>query len=224
MLAYVARCYWLVGSVNLFTPPPTKPAAAHHHHHQQQKPSASLLQTPSDRSFIPEPVVNGAGYGTTIEIKFCASCSYRGTAVTMKKMLETSFPGIHMILQNYPPTLPKRLLSKLVPVVQFGTIIMITAGDQIFPRLGMAQLAWFLKLRANKFGAITSTWLFGNFAQSILQSSGAFEVYSNGELNKLQKLQNPAERIAQNSRKAEWRQLRRIYSRAISGAKPAGPF
>ncbi|KAJ3673077.1 hypothetical protein LUZ60_006451 [Juncus effusus] len=100
----------------------------------------------------------------------------------MKKMLETSFPGIHVILQNYPPALPKRLLSKLVPVVQFGTIIMISAGDQIFPRLGMAQLAWFLKLRANKFGAIASTWLFGNFAQSILQSSGAFEVYSNGEL------------------------------------------
>ncbi|KAJ3669130.1 hypothetical protein LUZ60_011080 [Juncus effusus] len=180
--------------VNLFTPPPAKPAAAHHHHHQQ-KPSASLLQTPSDPSFIPDPVVDGAGYGTTIEIKFCASCSYRGTAVTMKKMLETSFPGIHVILQNYPPALPKRLLSKLVPVVQFGTIIMITAGDQIFPRLGMAQPAWLLKLRANKFGAIASTWLFGNFAQSFLQSSGAFEVYSNGELvfSKLMEQRFPSE-------------------------------
>ncbi|BAD81859.1 unknown protein [Oryza sativa Japonica Group] len=43
---------------------------------------------------IAEPQVDGPASGTTVELKFCASCSYRGNAVTVKKMLETSFPGL----------------------------------------------------------------------------------------------------------------------------------
>lgn len=99
----------------------------------------------------------------------------------MKKMLETSFPGIDVVLSNYPPPLPKRILSKLVPVAQAGVFGIMMGGDQILPRLGYVQLPpWYLSLRANKFGTIASTWLFGNFAQNFLQSTGAFEVYCNG--------------------------------------------
>lgn len=112
---------------------------------------------------------------------FYTSCG-RGTAITMKNMLESSFPGVEVILANYPPPLPKRLLSKVVPVVQFGIIGTIMAGEHIFPRLGMAPPPWYYSLRANRFGSIASTWLFGNFIQSFLQSSGAFEVYCNGEM------------------------------------------
>jgi len=100
----------------------------------------------------------------------------------MKKMLEASFPGIDVILSNYPPTLPKRLLSKLVPVAQFGVIGIMMAGDHIFPRLGMPPPQWYHSLRTNRFGAMATTWLIGNFAQSFLQSSGAFEVYCNNDL------------------------------------------
>ncbi len=107
----------------------------------------------------------------------------RGTAQTITKMLETAFPGIDVILANYPPSLPKRLLGKLVPAVQIGVIAVVVAGEQIFPMLGfMAPPPWYYSLRANKFGTIASSWLLGNVAQSFLQSSGAFEVYLNDEL------------------------------------------
>lgn len=112
---------------------------------------------------------------------FYTSCG-RGTAINMKNMLESSFPGVEVILANYPPPFPKRLLSKVVPVVQFGIIGIIVAGEHIFPRLGMVPPPWYYSLRANRFGSIASTWLFGNFVQSFLQSSGAFEVYCNGEM------------------------------------------
>lgn len=106
----------------------------------------------------------------------------RGNAVTMKNMLESSFPGIDVVLANYPPPLPKRLLSKMVPVVQFGMIGIVMGGEQIFPRLGfVAPPPWFYSLRANRFGTISSTWLLGNFLQSFLQNTGAFEVSINGE-------------------------------------------
>ena len=102
--------------------------------------------------------------------------------MTMKRMLETSFPGIHVILHNYPPPFPKRVLSKVIPIVQVGAVATIMAGDQIFPRLGMVPPPWYYSLRANRFGTMATIWLFGNFAQSFLQSSGAFEVYCDGDL------------------------------------------
>lgn len=107
---------------------------------------------------------------------------FRGTAMTMKKMLEGSFPGIDVVLSNYPPAFPKRVLSKVVPVLQIGVIAVITAGDHIFARLGMVPPPWYYTLRANRFGSMASVWLLGNFLQSSLQNSGAFEVYCDGEL------------------------------------------
>ncbi|XVF46763.1 hypothetical protein PTKIN_Ptkin03bG0054600 [Pterospermum kingtungense] len=165
----------------LFTPPPPKPPSHHHHHPHAHKPpiNPETLDFPSQKPAAAE----GIGYGSTVNINFCASCSYRGTAATMKKMLETQFPGIDVILENYPPPLPKRLLSKVVPVFQFGVMGIIMAGEQIFPRIGITTPPpWYYSLRANRFGSIATTWLLGNVMQSFLQSSGAFEVYCNEEL------------------------------------------
>ncbi|XP_059463190.1 selT-like protein [Corylus avellana] len=185
--------------VNLFTPPPPKPTHQHHHHHQSHqvpKPQPLLQQQPLDFPTQKQSGTGGIGLGSTVNINFCTSCSYRGNAATMKNMLETAFPGIDVILGNYPPALPKRLLSKVVPVAQFGIIGIIVAGEQIFPRLGyMVPPPWYYSLRANRFGSIASTWLLGNFFQSFLQSSGAFEVYCNGELvfSKLKEQRFPSE-------------------------------
>lgn len=101
----------------------------------------------------------------------------------MKKMLETSFPGLDVILANYPAPAPKRLLAKVVPVAQMGVIGIIMGGEHIFPMIRITQPpAWYYSLRANRFGSMASTWIIGNFLQSFLQSSGAFEVSCNGEL------------------------------------------
>ncbi|XP_031504826.1 selT-like protein isoform X3 [Nymphaea colorata] len=171
--------------IHLFSRPPPPPR----HHHQpplkRHVPPPPVIDAPLEFPTSPESQYAGLGLGvgSSVHIDFCASCSYRGTAVTMKKMLETSFPGLNIVLSNHPPTLPKRLLSKVVPAMQMGVIAVIVAGEQIFPRLGyMVPPPWFYSLRANKFGSIASTWLLGNMVQSFLQSSGAFEVYCNGEL------------------------------------------
>lgn len=116
-------------------------------------------------------------------MQFVGYAMCRGTAVTMKNMLQTAYPGLDVYLANYPPPLPKRLLSKVVPVIQIGVVTIVVAGEQIFPMIGfVAPPPWYYNLRANKFGTVASTWLLGNALQSFLQSSGAFEVYFNGEL------------------------------------------
>ncbi|MBA0664555.1 hypothetical protein Goklo_004531 [Gossypium klotzschianum] len=79
------------------------------------------------------------------------------------KMLEAQFLGIDVMLDNYPPPLPKHLLSKVVPVFQFGVIGIMMASEQIFPMIGiMTPPLWYYSSRANSFESITSAWLFGN--------------------------------------------------------------
>ena len=63
--------------------------------------------------------------------------------MTMAKMIESAFPGIEIVLSNYPPPLPKRVVSKLVPVVQFGMFGLVMGGEQLFPMLGMVPPPWF---------------------------------------------------------------------------------
>lgn len=181
---------------SLFTssPPPPKPSHHHHHHHQPVvDPSTIHFPSHSEKATTN---IGDVGFGNTVNINFCSSCSYKGTAVTMKNMLELAFPGTEVILANYPPPLPKRLLSKAVPVVQFGVIGVVVAGEQIFPMLGfVAPPPWYYSLRSNRFGTISSAWLLGNALQSFLQSTGAFEVYFNGELvfSKLRERRFPGE-------------------------------
>ncbi|GJN17267.1 hypothetical protein PR202_gb04322 [Eleusine coracana subsp. coracana] len=180
--------------VTLFAPQP--PSATQPNQQQHPASDGVLPDDPSTAdASVQEAHVDGPGSGTTVDLKFCSSCSYRGNAMTMKRMLETSFPGIHVILENYPPTFPKRALSKAVPLLQVGAMATLMAGDQIFPRFGMVPPPWYYSLRANRFGTMASIWLFGNFAQSFLQSSGAFEVYCNGQLvfSKLSEQRFPSE-------------------------------
>ncbi|KAK1426945.1 hypothetical protein QVD17_15627 [Tagetes erecta] len=182
---------------NLFAPPPPKPTAHHHpipsSQHFQSPPIQQPLDFPAQKT---GGFGGGIGLGNTVQIDFCASCSYRGTAQTMKNMLESAFPGLNVVLANYPPPLPKRLLAKVVPVVQFGVIGVVMAGEHIFPRLGFAAPPpWYYSMRANRFGTISSTWLMGNFLQGFLQNSGAFEVSVNGEqvYSKLREKRFPGE-------------------------------
>uniref|UniRef100_A0A3Q7HVW4 SelT-like protein n=1 Tax=Solanum lycopersicum TaxID=4081 RepID=A0A3Q7HVW4_SOLLC len=74
----------------LFTPPPQKPNSDHHHHHHQPPP---LIQQPQTLEFPTQKTggIGAVGIGNTVTIDFCSSCSYRGTAVTMKNMLDNQF-------------------------------------------------------------------------------------------------------------------------------------
>ncbi|KAL6332539.1 hypothetical protein AAG906_008959 [Vitis piasezkii] len=64
--------------INLFTPLPPKPPPHHHHHHHhhhqpQPKPQSAPLDFPTQK----ESGIGGIGFGNTVNINFCSSCSYR---------------------------------------------------------------------------------------------------------------------------------------------------
>lgn len=105
--------------------------------------------------------------------------------MTTKRMLEEAFPGITVTLANHPPPLIKRLMGIVIPILQGGVIVIIMGGEQIFQKLGyMKPPPWYYSLRANRHGTIITTWFLGNYIKSCLKNSGAFEVFSDGELVK----------------------------------------
>ncbi|KAK6927114.1 hypothetical protein RJ641_008833, partial [Dillenia turbinata] len=113
-----------------------------------------------------------------INLGSCSSISWEGNCSVYEEDVGDIIPEIHFILENHPAPFGKRLLAKLVPVMQIGVIGVIITGEQIIPMMSIAtppQL--YLSLRANRFGVIASTWLIGNFLQSPAQSSGAFKVH-----------------------------------------------
>ncbi|KAI5080574.1 hypothetical protein GOP47_0003757 [Adiantum capillus-veneris] len=162
---------------------PRSPPPPHHHgHHHHHKES-------SDPHVAPRPEHFGGGVadptslGGRFHISFCSSCSYKKTALEMRTALMNSFPGTAVALSNYPPPLPKRLLIKVIPVVQVAGIAFVAAGDHIFPLLGYASPpSWYNPVRGNRFGAAAGLWVIGNVLQNTLQGTGAFEVYFDGDL------------------------------------------
>eukprot|EP00249_Psilotum_nudum_P036160 c6463_g1_i1 orf=315-995(-) len=168
----------------LFLAPPNRsesskpgPAASPPYHHRDQHRTADEVH----------PVISGSSNPVTkvpkVDISFCTSCSYRKTAIQVQNMLINSFPGIEVMLSNYPPPLAKQILIKLVPLIQFGGIGLAFWGEHIFPRLGYTSPpSWYNTLRQNRFGTAATCWLVGNILQNSLQSTGAFEVSLNGDL------------------------------------------
>ncbi|BBH06283.1 SELT-like protein precursor [Prunus dulcis] len=189
---------------SLFTPKPPK-TSTHYHVHDDEDPQPLDHPDPQHQQLLQEPLNSPPSRNLMAleQLAWEAPSTLisvhpvlTGSAVTMKNMLGTAFPGINVILANHPPPLPRRLLSKLVPVFQVGIIGTIMAGEHIFSRLGITTPPpWYHSLKANRFGSIASTWILGNFIQSFLQSTGAFEVYCNGELvfSKLKERRFPSE-------------------------------
>ncbi|XP_015897250.2 selT-like protein [Ziziphus jujuba] len=184
---------------NLFTTSPPKPSITHFQDHDLRHPHRPhyqpILKFPSQQ----EKSSNIGAIdmeSNIININFCTSCSYRGNAVKTKKVLETAFPGINVVLGNQPPEFRKGLVSKIVPVVQVAIIGLTLGGEQIFPRMGISSPPpLYYSLRANRFRSIATTWFLGNFLQTFLQTTGAFEVYYNGDLvfSKLKEQRFPGE-------------------------------
>ncbi|KAH7656784.1 Selenoprotein T protein [Dioscorea alata] len=129
--------------VNLYsrrpTPPPPPHSSSnladvhrHHHHHHLHHPSPVNAQVPDFSSTqIFDPHLKKLHFFFS---KFCVSRLFRGIANSLKQMLEESFPGIKVVLSNHPPSLPKRVLSKVFPIVQARFIGIIVEGEHILLR------------------------------------------------------------------------------------------
>ncbi|XP_040993902.1 selT-like protein [Juglans microcarpa x Juglans regia] len=63
--------------LNLFSPPPPPPKHSHHHHRRRRHDLPPVNKENLDFPSEKPTGVEGIGFGNTVTINFCASCSYK---------------------------------------------------------------------------------------------------------------------------------------------------
>ena len=113
-----------------------------------------------------------------VTVLYCASCSgYKKEYETLSSQLRESIPGINIVGSDYPIKTSHKLLSKLIFVLQILIFIFMSFGERIFAKLGIPTPAFYDKVVQYKTYIFLGLFLVGNHLQSMLTSSGAFEVY-----------------------------------------------
>jgi selT/selW/selH-like putative selenoprotein len=80
---------------------------------------------------------------------------------------------------NYPPSSLRQALSKFVSLFQIGTLFLTLAGG-FFATI--RNHPFYQKVQDNKLFIILGAFIGLNFVKTMLDSTGAFEVYFNGVL------------------------------------------
>ena len=76
----------------------------------------------------------------------------------------------------------QELLAKAVFIAQICISALALAGDGIFQALNIRPPAVYEQYKDKKMGVVIGVWILGNMIQNGLTQTGAFEIYSNGEL------------------------------------------
>jgi selT/selW/selH-like putative selenoprotein len=82
---------------------------------------------------------------------------------------------------NYPPPTEKQVLAQLFSFAFLAGILLLIAGDTIFPMLKMEEPEIYKTMKTNKVSAFLMLFLMNNIGNSLL-TTGAFEIYVDGEL------------------------------------------
>ncbi len=112
----------------------------------------------------------------TMNIVYCAASGYKKTFDDLSKELNILYPTLYVTGSEYPIPASKALLAKLVSFVQYGLYALVFAGQIIFQKLGMAPPAIYTKLTKNKVLAFFFIMTVFNQLNTMLTSTGAFEV------------------------------------------------
>ena len=171
-------------------------------------PQSSPYEPPSKRfpSHSTEDEESFKGYKQTesnvVEILYCTSWSYKNNFQQVKELIQTDFPGLEVIGEEYPPGPINKLLSRVCSGLQFGLIALNIAGDRIFQGLGIAEPGFYRYMKERKMIAFFFIFIIGNNLSSYFWSTGAFEitfrdqvVFSKLKMNRMPYVQEILENI-----------------------------
>ena len=100
----------------------------------------------------------------------------------VQKLVHQEYPGVEVIPSNYPVAPANLALGKLCSYAQMGLIALALGGDKIFPLLDMEPPEFYESVKENKFGYVMAVWFLGNAVNNQLLSTGAFEIFYDGNL------------------------------------------
>jgi selT/selW/selH-like putative selenoprotein len=156
------------------TGPPPLPAVAS----ASASPSAAAKLTPQLNNLPPG-----------LHVKLCTACSYKGYYNQLATQLQQLYgegqqPPFRASASTYPPSLPRRAAAGAATVAQAAALAVTLAGDKVLPAIGVDPVpSWYettVKPRRTTFAL--ASWFVPNLARQAAESTGAFEVFWDGEL------------------------------------------
>lgn len=98
------------------------------------------------------------------------------------QVLRSDIPHLHVEGETYPPPLLNQYLSNVVFVVRMALLLLLAAGPDALRYIGIEHpppiYVW---AQENKITAFLILFLLGGQIENQLLSTGAFEVYLNGD-------------------------------------------
>ena len=73
-------------------------------------------------------------------------------------------------------------LARVTRLAQFGLLALVLVGERAFAAVGVPVPAWYQQTQQQKLPVLMAIWFIGNMMQNSLSSSGAFEVFYDGQL------------------------------------------
>jgi selT/selW/selH-like putative selenoprotein len=112
-----------------------------------------------------------------VKFAFCVSCGYRQAFDSFSQVLREKYPGVVIEGANYPPGQVKSLISQFIGVAKIALIVMVVAGRDPFPSMGMQTPNIFNWMLNNKLSSCLMLFMLSNSIEGMLMSTGAFEIY-----------------------------------------------
>jgi len=100
----------------------------------------------------------------------------------VKHALEAEFPGIDVVGSNFPAPSPRYQIGQAVQAGMLGVIGGTIWGDKLFDKAGVTPPEFFNSMKNNKGTTCLGAWFIGNTIVQNLISTGAFEVYFDGQV------------------------------------------
>ncbi|CAL2045043.1 unnamed protein product [Caenorhabditis brenneri] len=118
---------------------------------------------------------------STLKFLFCVSCGYKQAFMQFSDLANEKYPDILIDGDNFAPALWKTYLAQAIGIVKSVLLIIIMTGTNPFETLGFGYPQLLQRAHNNKLSFGMLLYLLANMIESCLLSTGAFEIFLNGE-------------------------------------------
>lgn len=100
----------------------------------------------------------------------------------MQDAIATAYPGIEVVPSTFPVTPSRLLAGQILSVIQMTAIVFFLFAERAAAMMGIQLSPDMARgLSEKRVGLCIGTWIIGNFMKNSLTSTGAFEIFYDGQ-------------------------------------------
>lgn len=168
-------------------------AAVHEEELEIRAPSGADDAAMRPKSFVPPMDM------PPIKFSYCVSCGYRNAFEQFSQVIREKYPTVSIEGGNYSPGPLKSIVAQIFGFGKIALIIAIVLERNPFTMIGWNTPSVYTWMLTNKLSSCLMLFMFSNSIESMLMSTGAFEIYIGDERiwSKMEsgRVPNPAELI-----------------------------